>query len=147
MTDAVAAVKFKIGSAVVTEHDAMTVTTTVTPAACVMSGAIQSASSGVATYSSVTFTGYIGVCTMTFVGKFTSTGTPASTNQLPAAEVRTVIASSMIFDGSLSPVFPATTLVGGTGYTFRGVVLCCARAAACCTPPRARRFERMPCLD
>ena len=148
MTDAVAAVEFKIGAAVVTAHDAMTVTTTVTPATCVMSGsAVQSASSGVATYSGVTFTGHIGVCTMTFVGKFTSTGTPASTNQHPAAVVRTVIASSMIFDGSLSPVFPATTLVGGTGYTFTGVVLCCARAAASCTPPRARRFERMPCLD
>ena len=139
---------FKIGTDVVTAHDAMTVTTTVAPATCVLSGnAAMSAELGVATYSGVTFTGYIGVCTMTFVGKFTSTGTPASTNQLPAAEVRTVIASSMVFDGSLSPVFPATTLVGGAGYTFTGVVLCCARAAACCTPPRARRFERMPCLD
>ena len=144
MTDAVAAVEFKIGSAVVTEHDAMTVMATVTPAACVMSGnSVQSASSGVATYSSVTFTGYIGVCTLTFVGKFTSTDTPASTNQLPAAVVRTVIASSMVIGTAL----PATPLVGGTGYTFTGVVLCCARAAACCTLPLARRFERMPCLD
>ena len=139
---------FKIGTDVVTAHDAMTVTTTVTaavaPATCVLSGnAAMSAELGVATYSGVTFTGYIGVCTMTFVGKFTSTGTPASTNQLPAAEVRTVIASSMVIGTAL----PATPLVGGTGYTFTGVVLCCARAAACCTPPRARRFERMPCLD
>ena len=125
MTDAVAAVEFKIGAAVVTAHDAMTVTTTVTPAACVLSGnATVNAASGVATYSGVTFTGYIGVCTMTFVGKFTSSGTPASTNLLPAAEVRTVIASSMVIGTAL----PATPLVGGTGYTFTGVVLCAAHA-------------------
>ena len=72
---------------------------------------------------------------MTFAGKFTSSGTPASTNLPPAAEVRTVIASSMVIQTAL----PATPLVGGTGYTFTGVVLCCARAAAC----RARRFERV----
>ena len=108
---------FKIGSSVVTVHDAMTVTTTVSPAACVMSGnAVVSAVSGVATYSGVTFTGYIGVCTMTFAGKFTSSGTPASTNALPPAEVRTVIASSM----EIGTALPATPLVGGTGYTFTG---------------------------
>ena len=75
-----------------------------------------SAELGVAPYSGVTFTGYIGVCTMTFVGKFTSTGV-ASTNQLPAAEVRTVIASSMVIGTAL----PGTPLVGGTGYTFTGL--------------------------
>ena len=139
-TDAVAAVVFKIGGNVVTAHDNMTVTTTVAPAACVLSpNAVISAASGVANYSGVTFTGYIGVCTMTFEGKFTSSGTPASINQLPAAEVRTVIASSMVIGTAL----PTTPLVGGTGYTFTGVVLCCARAATC----RTRRFERMPCLD
>ena len=110
----------------------MTVTTTVAPAACVLSGnAAISAVSGVATYSSVTFTGYIGVCTMTFVGEFTSTGTPASTNQqLPAAQVRTVIASSMVIGTAL----PASPLVGGTGYTFTGVWCCAAHA-----PLRAAR--------
>ena len=83
-TDAVAAVVFKIGGNVVTAHDAMTVTATVAPAACVLSGnAVISAVSGVATYSGVTFTGYIGECTMTFAGKFTSSGTPASTNAVP----------------------------------------------------------------
>ena len=116
----------------VTAHDAMTVTTTVTatvvPAACVLSGnAVISAASGVATYSGVTFTGYIGVCTMTFAGKFTSSGTPASTNAVPVPVVRTVIASSM----EIGTALPATPLVGGTGYTFTGMVLCCARADAC----------------
>ena len=44
MTDAVSAVEFKIGANRVTAHDAMTVTTTVSPAACVMSGnTVQSA--------------------------------------------------------------------------------------------------------
>ena len=120
MTDAVCAVEFKIGANRVTAHDAMTVTTTVSPAACVMSGnAVQSAVSGVATYSSVSFTGYIGVCTMTFAGKFTSTGTPTSTDSLPDAEARTVIASSMVIGTAL----PASPLVGGTGYTFTGLRL------------------------
>ena len=128
---------FKIGGNIVTAHDAMTVTTTVAPAACVLSGnAVVSAASGVATYSGVSFLVYIGVCTMTFAGKFTSSGTPASTNLLPAAEVRTVIASSMVIGTAL----PATPLVGGTGYTFTGLVPCCTRAAAC----RARRFEPTP---
>ena len=111
-------VVFKIGTAVVTQHDAMTVTTTVSPAACVMSGnAVQSALSGVATYGGVTFTGYIGVCRMTFVGQFTSAGTPTSTNLLPAEEVRTVVASSMVIGTAL----PASPLVGGAGYTYTGL--------------------------
>ena len=109
---------FKIGTDVVTAHDAMTVTTTVAPATCVLSGnAAMSADLGVATYSGVTFTGYIGVCTMTFVGKFTITGTPTSTNLLPAAEARTVVASSMVIGTAL----PASQLVGGVGYTFTGM--------------------------
>jgi hypothetical protein len=100
------------------EHDDMTVTTTVSPAACVMSGnAVVSAVSGVATYSGVTFTGFIGVCTMTFVGKFTSADTPSSTNALPAAQARTVVASSM----AIGTALPASPLVGGTGYTFTGM--------------------------
>ena len=82
-TDAVAAVVFKIGGNVVTAHDAMTVTATVAPAACVLSpNAVISAVSGVANYSGVTFTGYIGECTMTFAGKFTPSGTQ-STNAVP----------------------------------------------------------------
>ena len=133
MTDAVSAVEFKIGANRVTAHDAMTVTTTVSPAACVMSGnTVQSAASGVATYSLVSFTGYIGVCTMTFAGKFTSMGTPTSTDSLPDAEARTVIASSMVIGTAL----PASSLVGGTGYTFTGLQLSRAelrsrRAAGC----------------
>ena len=124
-TDAVAAVVFKIGGNVVTTHDAMTVTATVAPAACVLSpNAVISAVSGVATYSGVTFTGYIGECTMTFAGKFTSSGTPASTNAVPVPVVRTVIASSM----EIGTALPATPLVGGTGYPFSGLVLCCACA-------------------
>ena len=119
LTDAVAAVEFKIGANRVTAHDAMTVTTTVSPAACVISQSVNATYSGVATYSSVSFTGYIGVCTMTFAGKFTSTGTPTSTDSLPAAEARTVIASSMVIGTAL----PASPLVGGTGYTFTGVRL------------------------
>ena len=131
-TDAVAAVVFKIGGNVVTAHDAMTVTTTVTamvaPTACNMSGdsvVNRNAVSGVATYSGVTFTGYIGECTMTFAGKFTSSGTPASTNAVPVPVVRTVIASSM----EIGTALPATPLVGGTGYTFTGLVLRCAARA------------------
>ena len=125
-TDAVAAVVFKIGGNVVTAHDAMTVTATVAPAACVLSpNAVISAVSGVATYSGVTFTGYIGECTMTFAGKFTSSGTPASTNAVPVPVVRTVIASSM----EIGTALPATPLVGGTGYTFSGLVLRCAARA------------------
>ena len=125
-TDAVAAVVFKISGNVVTAHDAMTVTATVAPAACVLSpNAVISAVSGVATYSGVTFTGYIGVCTMTFAGKFTSSGTPASTNAVPVPVVRTVIASSM----EIGTALPATPLVGGTGYTFTGLVLRCAARA------------------
>ena len=104
----------------------MTVTATVAPAACVLSpNAVISAVSGVATYSGVTFTGYIGECTMTFAGKFTSSGTPASTNAVPVPVVRTVIASSM----EIGTALPATPLVGGTGYTFTGLVLRCAARA------------------
>ena len=124
-TDAVAAVVFKIGGNVVTAHDAMTVTTTVAPATCVLSpNAVISAASGVATYSGVTFTGYIGVCTMTFAGHFTSSGTQ-STNAVPVPVVRTVIASSM----EIGTALPASPLVGGTGYTFTGLVLRCAARA------------------
>ena len=109
---------FKIGTDVVTAHDAMTVTTTVAPAACLVSQKKQFViSTGVAFFNSVTFTGYIGVCTMTFVGKFTITGTPTSTNLLPAAEARTVVASSMVIGTAL----PASQLVGGVGYTFTGM--------------------------
>ena len=118
MTDAVCAVEFKIGANRVTAHDAMTVTATMSPAACVLSGsAVQSAASGVAAYSGVSFTGYIGVCTMTLAGKFTSTGTPASTDSPPFSVTRTVIASSMVIGTAL----PGTPLVGGTGYTFTGL--------------------------
>ena len=127
-TDAVAAVVFKISGNEnpVAHHDAMTVTATVAPAACVLSpNAVISAASGVATYSGVTFTGYIGECTMTFAGKFTSSGTPASTNAVPVPVVRTVIASSM----EIGTALPATPLVGGTGYTFTGLVLRCAARA------------------
>ena len=100
----------------------------VAPTACKMSGfsvVDRNAASGVATYSGVTFTGYIGVCTMTFEGKFTSSGTPASTNAVPVPVVRTVIASSM----EIGTALPATPLVGGTGYTFTGLVLRCAGRA------------------
>ena len=111
------AVTWKINEKVATEHDPMTVTATMSPAACKLSGnAVQSAASGVAAYSGVSFTGYIGVSTMTLAGKFTSTGT-ASTDSPPFSVTRTVIASSMVIGTAL----PGTPLVGGTGYTFTGL--------------------------
>ena len=60
---------------------------------------------------------------MTFVGQFTSTGTPTSTNLLPAEEVRTVVASSMVIGTAL----PASALVGGVGYTYTGLQSLAAR--------------------
>jgi hypothetical protein len=73
LTDAVCAVEFKIGANRVTAHDAMTLTTTLSPIECSMSG---SSSVGVilgsANYVFRSFSGFLGICHVSFTGKFVS---------------------------------------------------------------------------
>ena len=70
-TDAVAAVVFKIGGNVVTAHDAMTVTATVVPASCLLSGDSSiDVAFGAGYFVSRYFSGFIGSCVLSFVGRF-----------------------------------------------------------------------------
>jgi len=109
-------VEFKIGSARVTVHEALTITSTSTPDQCLSSVTSSSASLGVVVFSAVQFSGFVGWCTFVFTAYFNGVGNPSANSGAAPSEQRRLIASDVAI---ISPL-PSTSLVGGSSYFFSG---------------------------
>ena len=109
-------VEFKIGSDRVTLHEPLTITSSSNPNQCLSSITSSSASQGVAVFSNVQFSGFVGWCTFQFVAYFNGVGNPSANSGAAPSEQRRLIASDIAI---ITPL-PSTSLVGGSSYFFSG---------------------------
>lgn len=102
-----------------TDHEALTITSSATPPDCLSSVTSSSASQGVVVFSNVHFSGFIGWCTFVFHAYFNAVGNP-SANAGSDPSVQKLLIAEII--SVISPL-PTHSLVGGSSYFFSGLLI------------------------